>query len=716
MRDFSTVEHHPAIEEITDVLVKKTQNTDRKFFRVVIAYFLAKMAASMRAKVFTKDRGEIPVNIYGLALAPSGSGKGHSINIIEDQLIKPFKNRFFEETFPTISDQTLWKHAARRAVMNSTDDTDEHEKVTKEFKQLGALAFTFDSGTPAAIKQMRQKLLFGEIGAINLQIDEIGSNLLASTDILNVFLELYDQGLVKQKLTKNTNENIRSEELDGKTPTNALMFGTPIKLLDGGPTESAFFSFLETGYARRCLFAFGHRIRAAEEQTAEEIFKNLTQQDNSVIIDKWADRFYNLADCNNYNIMMQMDDAVAIELVQYKIDCEQIADALPEHEEIKKAELSHRYFKALKLAGALAFVDMAPEVEMDHLLSAMKLVEESGAAFQELLNRERTYVKLARYLADVGTEQTHADLHEALPYYKANAGARNEMMTMAMAWAYRQHIVIRKQYIDGIEFFRGESLKETDTDKMLISYSDNYAYNYLKEEVPFDKLHMLTQMENYHWANHGFKNQHRAEENVIPGFNMVVLDVDGTSTLSQAHDLLSEYKFMTYTTKRHKPDEEHRFRLIMPINYTVNLDQDDYKEFISSVLNWLPFKVDESANQRSRKWSSCHTGSYHYNDGLLLDALQFIPKTTKHEQFKSEFNKIENLDNLERWFAQRIATGNRNNNMLKFAMALVDDGFTYPEIENRVLRFNNQLSNGLSEDEIRSSILVTVSKKLNLLV
>ncbi|MDG4870457.1 hypothetical protein P8631_20890, partial [Guyparkeria sp. 1SP6A2] len=82
-----------------------------------------------------------------------------------------------------------------------------------------------------------------KIGAVNLQIDEIGSNLVANTDVMTLYLELYDQGMVKQKLTKNTAESQRTEEVDGKTPANMLLFGTPSKLLDGGLVEEQFYDF-----------------------------------------------------------------------------------------------------------------------------------------------------------------------------------------------------------------------------------------------------------------------------------------------------------------------------------------------------------------------------------------------------------------------------------------------------------------------------------------
>ena len=711
--DLSTVPHHPAVEDIVDVLCNKTQNINRGFFRAEVAYFLAKMASCMRATIVTKDRGEIPVNLYVLALATSGFGKGHSVNIVENEFLKGFKTRFMEDTFQVISEQNLWNIANTRAARNGTDQQEEFERAEKEFKQAGAFPFTFDSGTPPAVKQLRHKLLLSSAGSINFQVDEIGSNLLGVSDVLTLFLELFDQGLVKQKLTKNTAENTRPEELDGKTPTNALLFGTPSKLLDGAQTEDQFYSFLETGYARRCLFGFGQHQRAGENMSPEEVFRRLTEQSNVDTVNKWSNHFHNLADPAVFGWKMVGEDEVAIQLLSYKIDCEHMADQLAEHEDIKKAELSHRYFKALKLAGALAFVDQSVEIEMEHLLSAIKLVEESGVAFQTILNREKAYVKLAKYIATVGTEVTHADLHEALPFYKSSNSARNEMMTLATAWGYKKHIIIKKSFVDGIEFFKGETLQETDINEMIISYSNHWAYNYLEERVPFDQLHVLTQQDGMHWSNHHFHNQHRAEENVIAGFNAIVLDVDEGISLDTVQELMKDYKFLLYTTKRHQTEGYgDRFRMILPINYTLELDNEEYREFMKSIFAWLPFKTDESYQKREKKSETFSGGQYIYNmDGELFDALPFIPKTSRNEQHKSNFQKLESLDNLERWFAQRIAVGNRNDNMAKYAFALVDSGMSLIDVQNAVHSFNKKLNNPLSENEIDGTIMVSVAKR-----
>lgn len=641
-------------------------------------------------------------------------GKGHSVNIMENEYIKGFKRRFLDETMPIVSDDHLNHLAQKQSLRNTSDPNIELEALCAEYKRLGAYPFTFDSGTAPAVKQLREKLLLANCGSINLQIDEIGSNLVSNTEVLNVFLELYDQGMVKQKLIKNTVDNSRSEDRDGRTPTNMLLFGTPVKLLDGGQTEDQFYSFLEIGYARRCLFGIGKiNKKSMYSLSPTEMFQRLTDPSNTASIAKWNKHFTNLADPSKFNWEMSIADATSIKLIEYKTICEKKADELPDHEEIKKAELSHRYFKALKLAGALAFVDESMEVTMGHLMQAIKLVEESGEAFKSILTREKAYMKLAKFIATTDTEVTHADLTEKLPFYKSGLAARNEMMSLAIAWGYKNHIIIKKSYLDGIEFFKGETLKQTDLSKMILSWSTDFAFNYESELAPWDKLEILFKGKGLNWCNHTFANGHRCNECVIPGFNMVVVDVDGTTKISTVKDLFKEYKFHLYTTKRHGQDGKDRFRLIFPLNYELKLNQDDYKEFMNNILNWLPFETDGCANQPSKKWLANENAQMYSNDGTLLDALKFIPSTSRNEQYQKEYSKVENMDNLERWFASRMAQGNRNNLLFKYGMALADSGMSFNDVADKVKRFNKQISNGLSEEELENTILVTIAKKIN---
>ena len=710
MKTFDEMEYHPTSEKLVQILCSKTQNSNPLFFRVLVGYYFSLVASMMRTTIATHDRGDIPVNMYALNLSTSGSGKGFSTNIMENQVINQFRGRFLEETFPVLAETNLPKLALKRANRKSTDPDEELVRVQKEFDQLGSLVFSFDSGTPAAVKQMRHKLLMADAGSVNLQIDEIGSNLVGNVDVLNTFLELYDVGLIKQKLIKNTSDNIRNEEIVGRTPTNMLLFGTPAKLLNGSKTEEELYSMLETGYARRCFFGYSRASNKAKDMTPEEVYIQLTNHNSNSYLEQLSDQLEALADIINVNKRILMSKETSLLLIEYRLKCEREAERYAEHEEIKKAEVSHRYFKALKLAGAYAFVDDSPELTQDHLYQAIKLAEESGEAFNQLLTRDRAYVKLAKYIATCKRDVTQADMVEDLPFYRGATGQKSEMLSLAIAYGYKNNIIIKKSFSDGIEFLRGETLKATDISKMVLAYSTDITTDYRNEYAPFDQLHKLTQAPGMHWVTHHLNGGYRNEENCIPGFSLAVIDVDGGVNISTVKLLLKNYKFLIYTTKRHT-EEENRFRVILPLNYELALDAKDYKEFMSNIYEWLPFEVDTGTNQRARKWLS-NEGTFTYNEGELLDALPFIPKTSKNEERKELMNSQQSMDNLERWVINNIGDGNRNNMLLRYAMILLDAGFDFEKIRMRVIDLNNKIPDKLDEAEVMATIMITVAKTI----
>lgn len=713
MSEFASDHHHPFIEDVTEVLSHRTQNKDKPFFRILATYYLFTVAATMGAKLHSQERGEVPVNGYAIALSPSGTGKGYSTSLLETNVCQGFRKNFIEHTMPVLAEQNMWTLARRRAAMKNSNEDEEYLSLEKEYKDTGAFTFDFDSGTTPALKQIRQKILLAGCGSINFQVDEIGLNLNGSADMLHAYLELYDQGNIKEKLIKNTNDSKRNQPLIGKTPANMLLFGTPTRLFDGGSTEDHFYSLLDTGYARRSFFAYGNPIPASEDESPAEIYDNLVDQTDINRLNKWSTLFTDLADPAKNNWRISVPRSVSELLIAYQSNCKKRAKVMPEFEVIRHAEMTHRYFKAYKLAGAFAFIEETDELTEKHLRQAIKLTEESGDAFQKIFRREKAYMKLARYIAGCGTEVTHADLFEALPFYKQGNAARQELLTMATAWGYRQHIILKKTYADGIEFFSGETLKETNLDEMSFSYSNDFAQDYEPETQPFGKLHKLVTAPGLHWTNHSFINKHRLEANALPGFNMVVLDVDGTFPMNQAQDLLKDYVWLMHTTKRHT-DEQNRYRIILPMNYELKLDKAEYRQFMENISKWLPFKLDEETFQRSRKWMTNGKGTFVYSKGTeVLDILPFVPKTSKNEQFNEASKPLASLSNLERWFASRIADGNRNNQMAKYAFALADSGMSYKDVETHVLEFNKKLQEPLPEDELHRTVLVSVARKIN---
>lgn len=698
-------------EEIVDILVAKTQSQNRHFFRLLVAYYLSKVASMMRCNIETRDRGILPVNTYVLNLMPSGTGKGFSTNIMEEDIIDSFRIKFLRDVLPGESNAQLLQIAARRQSNNPNMSADEAmNEVQREYDSLGTLAFSFDSGTAPAVKQMRLKLLMSNAGSMNLELDEVGSNLTGNIEMLNTFLELYDVGKVKQKLTKNTSENKRGEELLGKTPTNLMLFGTPTKLLDGSKVEEDFKQMLETGYARRMLFGFTNTLNDYKEQTAEELYNALTA--TNIVKDtlRISQVIAGLADRNKFNTVLTISKEDTIHLLNYKIQCEGRAYKLKAHEDIKKSELSHRYYKALKLAGAYAFVEGSRDINKTHLNSAIQLVEDSGEHFNRIITKEGSYARLARYISDVGKEVTQVDLIEELPFYRGSEAQKKDMLSLAIAWGYKNNIIIRKTYVDDIEFLAGEALKETNINKIHVAYSTEITEGFEGAVTKFSRLPELICTSGYHYTAHNFLNKYRSSEKAIPGFDLLILDIDGECNLESAKELLSEYTVLFATTKRHT-DEKHRFRVIFPMSHYLKLKPRDYSKFMENVFNWLPFDCDTATKDIARKWMS-HDGIHHFNEGELLDATLFIPQTKKAREQEQKILNTQDMSNMERWFFNKIEVGNRANMLLRYGFMLMDNGYPTDAISNKLVAFNDQIKDPISQEEIHSKIMRSIDKKI----
>ena len=712
-------QYHPFSEKIVDILVRKVNNDNRHFFRILVGYYLSKVASMMRCNIQTNDRDVIPVNTYVLNLMVSGTGKGHSTNILEREFVSHFKKEFLNSVFPRKAEENIEILAQERAQARVSSGQTllsigeeyaiQKDKFQSHFDRLGELAFSFDSGTSPAVKQMREKLLLASAGSMNLEIDEIGSNMLTNQDVLNVFLELYDVGLVKQKLIKNTVENIRSEELAGITPTNLMMFGTPTKLLDGGKTEEEFKQFLETGYARRLLFGYTIENHRTKYSSAEERYQKMVDAVLATDVVDIQQTFTNFAK-RSFNPILQISEANSIYLIEYQIKCEEIADNMKDHMSVHKAEMNHRYYKAIKLAGAYAFADNMSEITQDHLDYAISIVEDSGEAFHTLMRKQGPYERLAYYLADCDNEVTQHELIEELPFYKGSEAQRKELMTLAMAFGYKNNIIIRKRMLEDIEFFVGETLLETDLNSLTVSISLNIAHDFsLTDPKPsFDTLHKLTTATGYHYAAHAFVNGHRKGENAIPGFDLLILDCDGDISISNVKTLLEDYTFLISTTKRHTA-EINRFRLILPISHRIKLTPNEYSRFMVNVFEWLPFPVDTAAKDIARKWES-YPGIHEYNQGTVIDATMFIPETKRSDETKAQIN-ANGVNNIERWFKTHTSAGNRANHLYRYGMVLIDANMQLPDIVEKLENFNDSLDSPLPEDQFRNSTVKSISKE-----
>jgi hypothetical protein len=243
---------------------------------------------------------------------------------------------------------------------------------------------------------------------------------------------------------------------------------------------------------------------------------------------------------------------------------------------------------------------------------------------------------------------------------------------------------------------------------MICSYGTDITTGFEAARPAWDELHKLVTASGYHYTAHHFMEGYRSSDKLIPGFNMVILDVDNGISMSTAQMLLKDYTALFATTKRHTK-ANNRFRILLPISHTVKLNSHNYPKFMQNVFDWLPFDVDTQTKDSSRKWEAFN-GEYVYQEGELLDAMLFIPETKKQEEQQKKIIDLGGLNNLERWFLTNTDMGNRSNTLIKYAYVLVDSGYSIEAIRNSIFAFNGKLKMPLTDEELNNTILVSVIK------
>ena len=693
---------------LVNYLEAKTNNLgSRIYFQNMFIYLISKVASMMRINIKNITGDQLPINAYVINLLPSGGGKGVSMGIV-DSIFNSFKNEFILQSKSQIADNIM-DLAQDRAGLTGEDVSVVAQRM-KDYVTVNSGMYEFSEGTVPALKQCRAALQIQGLGSLNYICDEIGSNLTAdgSKELLTHFLEVYDKGLTRGKLTKNSKDFQRTEEYGVPVPYNMVLFGTPTALLDSGPVESLFMKYLRTGFARRCFFGYG--THDYQISTVEDEFNKIKAID--LKLGEFQDLVRGLCDATWFNKVIELPDNVAKELINYKQICEFRSSKMLSEQDTEQSEMTNRFFKTLKLAGALAFLDHRDHVTLNDLYQAIKFSEDSGTCFKKIVNQPANYAKLAMYLAEVNEPKTDTDIMEKLPFYRKQ-NERDEIYLRAVEWGYYRGISIRRYRSskNKLIYTCAEKYQQTDLTHLIISMSKHDAYNYQNKFMSFTDLPNLGKINGFNWVNHHLLpdadpniGNHRDGNHIQTGFNMIVLDVDHGSKIKFVRDILKKYYYVIYTTKRYT-DDNQRFRVIIPIKYTLNLKEDIYKEFMKNVSNTLPFEVDMQTFQRSRKWSTNKGLTFINNsDELeLFDPLGYIPDSNINEGsakgFKADLNKLEN------WFIRNTDVGDRNNMLYRYGRVLIDNGVSGDDLEAKIVELNSKLVDPLTDAELESTVL-----------
>lgn len=697
------------INELVRLVRTKTPEVDEYFTKMMVLNKISQIVSNMRGKVVYMDGGEVPINYYGLMLATSGYAKGKTTNIIEDNLIHKFINRFMNHYAPSVAEKSIEVLAEEYSLSHGCDILKANSEIMKEWNRLPKHLYSFSDATIEGFKAKRVKLSMLNLGATNLEVDEIGLALERIYDILGLILEVYDLGKAKQKLIK-----VDSNSDSKQVPANAFFFGTPTRLLSGGKTEKIFIEFLQNGFARRSFFGMIEDDTNYKNIDSKEILKSMRRIDVKQEMEEMALYLEKFAKEEYHGKIITIDDEESIMILDYKFNCELRSRKMKKYQEIESIEMKHRYWKMFKLSGMLAFIDDRNNVSKEDVKDAIEFTEESGKAFKRIINRSPNHERLLDFIIDQERNITQADLVESLHFYRdANKIQKEEMLILAASIAYSKNAVIKRKYNNGVEFISAKKLENNDGSNTILSISTNITEGYDNKLGEFNNLKNIMKSE-FNYCSHHFIDGYRDHEHAEKKMNIVVLDIDEGISLQLAMALMNDYKYIVGTTKRHQLEGYgDRFRMILQLDRTIELDTEEYIEFMQNIFAWLPFDVDTKAKDIARKWMGHPEAMLFENEGELLESINFIPDTSKAIETSRRITDLSNLDSLERFFQLNASRGNRNNLVHRFAMMLVSGGLSSKEIEEKVLKLNNSLEDKLVEKEIYGTIMKTVDKKIN---
>lgn len=677
--------------DIMTRLLAGVDNEDdiKRYARLVSLYGVASIANSIRTEVvIPTDNETMPINLYGVGLAGSGISKSKTVNYVTS---------WIEECWRDI------KELGNKRL--EVIDPFQLEEINDMTKDGVSVEYYYKSITDASLTKLIRILDIADYGSVNLIIDEFASVIGRDYELLSSsVLEIFDRG----RLSVNLRATSKVKRANNPIPFCFLGFGSSHLLFESDTaTEKLFMDLLLTGLARRSIFV---NVKTTINKYTLDIDSDISK-DIALV----KNRFKEIVSNYDHKTLSLTDEAKELYRATEKDNIEQSA-LVSEYKAIQKIYCRNIYWLALKISGIYAVANLHTEVTKEDYLNALEVVNDSYNDLISTVNRKEKYEILVDYLLERGETESEYTLTKELPFYKEIKNKR-QFLELAKGYAYDNNITLQIQDKRNITFYNARGKVKTDLDKpLLFSYSEDMAEGYFTNEtVVWRDFYKVLTADGICYSAHSFKDGKRSNDTALTGFQLIILDIDGGVDLETAKILFSEYTYLIATTRNHQKEKkgkiEDRFRIVLPMEYTLDLDAETYTQMMKNLFEDLPIEVDKLSDIGRMYFSSAES-KYWYNDGVLFSADKYIPHTQEEDLYKKEGVKLskKNINGISQWCI-RNQSGGRNNTLIKLALLLVDKGFTHDEAKEEIKRVNQQFDSPLSQSELERTIFKTLVKR-----
>lgn len=582
------------INELADSIPNKL---DPKMKLTIAVSEIILFASQFRRNIKHWNNSLIPINAITFCISGSGTGKDSSINAMRKNFLGGYEviNHLRVEKAKDAA-----KSIAKSKGLAIPDSPDVYEKFYDKPMPL----FVAPSTNEGFIQYLNELDRSG-IGAGFILSGEFGAELLTSPTIianLQLLAELYDEGKKEVKVLKDKDR--QSEEIKN-LPVSALFMGSPENILFDETVKKKFKTEFTTKLARRSFFNFNFfeveeptysniNELLKEEMKVEDIARNLNE--------KYTEEFRLLAldQINKCGVPLEIDIKTRELVTLYKKYNQQKASKVNKQYPITQLVIMHLYWKALKLAGALAIIknkSSISELEYKEAITFTELLNEDMKNFEIELVKDPYELFVGFCQTILQDNKCFVDTHSLrkMGYISTTSNTTSKLKDLANLASSYDPSGVYKVTDTGIEYTKlvkttGNGVSylavsgSKDDRKLACSKNFNYAV------VEFKNLAgMLSK--DFAYSPFKFRDGIRNKSNIEGGVKWIALDIDDSVyTDEQMHEILQDYNH--HIARTSDPNNPFKFRILLELDSIVDLGDKEYRNFIKSISNYLDLKID----------------------------------------------------------------------------------------------------------------------------
>lgn len=607
----------PKLNSFTQQIVNAIPFTTvpQRMKAVIAVSQLTAFASQFNRKIVLQDNTNVPINAISFVVTGSGNNKDSSVKAAR----KCFKDGY------TKINEFVKKREVEKAIQKAEADGQTNPKISKIYEKYMNVIPPIDimpTTGPGLIKHIND---IGKLGMTSglLYSGEFSDELAYNQDMvenIKILSEVYDTGDKEVKYTK-TVEN-RSDAIESQA-VNALFVGSPGHILYDTVTKKKFEIAFMSKLARRSWFCYlPERMSELSFDTIdsmleyeENIEKIAIEARNAMAVSIMAITDYNLHKVDQpITVSAEVEKLFKI----YKRYNSEVVEHLPSQDTTYALIRRHLQWKALKLAGAYALLDLSDTIELDHYIDAIRFCEvldKDMELFEHDMNKSY-HERFADYMQTIVDNQGKAtiSIHDIKKLGFIQAVSHQKLIELVTLCSGYDTNGIYKIEADGgaISY---ESIIKTDVlgisfkpinigalnaavtanDPIAIrdakhNISMTTAYGFEVADTSFAELGDLL-AGDFAYSPFKFKNGVRGKDNIIGGTKWVVLDVDYSPlSASEAHFMLAGINH--HVALSSDASNEFKYRVLIELDSVVDVGPIGWKYFYQAIAEDLALKVD----------------------------------------------------------------------------------------------------------------------------